>query len=147
VSADRLGVVESDFPNGTVPLATPGHSSIRENLLFGNPDASDTDTIQAARNAQTHDRIMEFDSGYDTVVGGRGYRLSGGEKQRIAIARALLHYSRVLIFEVVTSALDTACERQVKTALDRLMATRTTLAIAHCLATIILFDVFYVLDR
>jgi ATP-binding cassette subfamily B protein len=89
---------------------------------------------------------MEFPDGYDTVVGERGYRLSGGEKQRLAIARVLLHDPRILILDEATSALDTASEREVQKALDALMGSRTTIAIAHRLSTIVNADVINVID-
>src|ERR1700730_6129897 len=89
---------------------------------------------------------MSFPSGYDTVVGERGYRLSGGEKQRLAIARVLLHNPRILIRDESTSALDTASEREVQKALDALMGSRTTIAIAHRLSTIVNADVINVID-
>ncbi|MEP6853001.1 MAG: ABC transporter ATP-binding protein [bacterium] len=123
------------------------HATVRENLLYGRPDADQADLEAAARAAFIHDRIMEFADGYDTVVGERGYRLSGGEKQRLAIARVLLHDPRVLILDEATSALDTTSERIVQQALDPLMSDRTTLAIAHRLSTIIAADVIFVLDR
>jgi ATP-binding cassette subfamily B protein len=89
---------------------------------------------------------MEFPDGYDTIVGERGYRLSGGEKQRLAIARVLLHDPRILILDEATSALDTASEREVQKALDALMGSRTTIAIAHRLSTIVNADVINVID-
>ena len=101
---------------------------------------------EAARAAYIHDRIMEFPDGYDTIVGERGYRLSGGEKQRLAIARVLLHDPRILILDEATSALDTASEREVQKALDALMGSRTTIAIAHRLSTIVNADVINVID-
>src|SRR5262249_5546162 len=91
-------------------------------------------------------RIMEFPDGYDTIVGERGYRLSGGEKQRLAIARVLLHDPRILILDEATSALDTASEREVQNALDTLMGSRTTIAIAHRLSTIVNADVINVIN-
>ena len=90
---------------------------------------------------------MEFPAGYDTIVGERGYRLSGGEKQRLAIARVLLHDPRILILDEATSALDTESERMVQRALERLMANRTTVAVAHRLSTIVAADVIFVIDR
>ncbi|MDX6257937.1 MAG: ATP-binding cassette, subfamily bacterial [Frankiales bacterium] len=123
------------------------HASVRDNLSYSKPEATDEEIEAAARAAQIHDRIMEFDKGYDTIVGERGYRLSGGEKQRIAIARVILKDPRVLILDEATSALDTANERLVQAALQPLMAGRTTIAIAHRLSTIRAADVIFVLDR
>jgi ATP-binding cassette subfamily B protein len=123
------------------------HATVRQNLAYSKPDATDEEVEAAARAAQIHDRIMEFDKGYDTVVGERGYRLSGGEKQRIAIARVILKDPRVLILDEATSALDTANERLVQAALQPLMSGRTTIAIAHRLSTIRAADVIFVLDR
>ena len=123
------------------------HATVRDNLLYAKPDASDAQLHAAARAAAIHDRIMELSDGYDTVVGERGYRMSGGEKQRLAIARVLLKDPRVLILDEATSALDTASERLVQQALEPLMETRTTIAIAHRLSTILAADVIFVLDR
>ena len=122
------------------------HDSILANIRYGRPDASLAEVEDAAREAYIHDRIMEFPDGYDTVVGERGYRLSGGEKQRLAIARVLLHDPRILILDEATSALDTASEREVQKALDTLMGSRTTIAIAHRLSTIVNADVINVID-
>ena len=94
-----------------------------------------------------HDRILELDNGYDTIVGERGYRLSGGEKQRIAIARVILKDPRILILDEATSALDTHSERLIQAALEPLMKNRTTLAIAHRLSTILAADVILVVER
>jgi ATP-binding cassette, subfamily B, bacterial len=123
------------------------HASVRDNLLYARPDASQEELEAAARAALIHDRIVELDDGYDTLVGERGYRLSGGEKQRIAIARVILKDPRVLILDEATSALDTTSERLVQAALEPLMEGRTTLAIAHRLSTIFAADVIFVLDR
>jgi ATP-binding cassette, subfamily B, bacterial len=123
------------------------HASVRDNLLYARRDASHADLEAAARAALIHDRIMELDDGYDTLVGERGYRLSGGEKQRIAIARVVLKDPRILILDEATSALDTTSERLVQAALEPLMEGRTTLAIAHRLSTIFAADVIFVLDR
>src|SRR6201998_2201066 len=98
------------------------------------------------RAAFIHDRIIQFSDGCDAVVGERGYRLSGGEKQRLAIARVLLHDPRILILDEATSALDTASEREVQKALDTLMGSRTTIAIAHRLSTIVNADVINVIN-
>jgi ATP-binding cassette, subfamily B, bacterial len=122
------------------------HDTILANIRYGRPGASMADVEQAARAAYIHDRITEFPDGYDTIVGERGYRLSGGEKQRLAIARVLLHDPRILILDEATSALDTASEREVQKALDTLMGSRTTIAIAHRLSTIVNADVINVID-
>ena len=122
------------------------HDSILANIRYGRPAASMAEVEQAARAAYIHDRIMEFPDGYDTIVGERGYRLSGGEKQRLAIARVLLHDPRILILDEATSALDTASEREVQKALDALMGSRTTIAIAHRLSTIVNAGVINVID-
>jgi ATP-binding cassette subfamily B protein len=123
------------------------HSSIRDNLLYGNPDATQEQVEAAARAANIHTRIMEFPEGYDTVVGERGYRMSGGERQRLSIARVILHQPRILILDEATSALDTASERLVQAALEPLMKDRTTVAIAHRLSTIMAADVIFVVDQ
>ena len=103
--------------------------------------------IAAARAAAIHDRVMELPEGYETVVGERGFKLSGGEKQRVAIARVILKDPRILILDEATSALDTRSERLIQAALDPLMRNRTTLAIAHRLSTILAADVILVVDR
>ncbi|HEX6257773.1 MAG TPA: ABC transporter ATP-binding protein [Euzebyales bacterium] len=121
------------------------HASVRENLRYANPDATDDELIAAARAANIHDTIMRFADGYDTVVGERGYRMSGGEKQRLSIARVILADPKILILDEATSALDTTSERLVQQALEPLMAQRTTLAIAHRLSTILAADVIFVL--
>ncbi|TMC26774.1 MAG: ABC transporter ATP-binding protein [Chloroflexi bacterium] len=123
------------------------HASIRENLLYARLDATEEEMIAAAKAAAIHDRIMELDDGYDTLVGERGYKLSGGEKQRIAIARVILKNPRVLILDEATSALDTHSERLIQAALEPLMKNRTTLAIAHRLSTILAADVILVVDH
>ncbi len=118
--------------------------TLRANIAYGRPDASDAEIEKAARAAAIHDRITEFDDGYDTVVGERGFRLSGGEKQRITIARVLLHDPRILVLDEATSALDTASERTIQEALGELVSGRTTLAVAHRLSTIQAADVIHV---
>jgi ATP-binding cassette, subfamily B, bacterial len=123
------------------------HDTVRRNLLYGKPDATDEELIAAARAANIHDRIAELPDGYDTVVGERGYKLSGGEKQRLAIARVILKDPRILILDEATSSLDTTSERLVQSALEPLMKGRTTIAIAHRLSTILAADVIFVLDR
>ena len=123
------------------------HATVRDNLLYAKPEASDAELHAAARAAAIHDRIMELSDAYDTVVGERGYRMSGGEKQRLAIARVLLKDPRVLILDEATSALDTTSERLVQHALEPLMQSRTTIAIAHRLSTILSADAIFVLER
>ena len=122
------------------------HASIRENLRFACPEASDEEIEDAARAAQIHELIASLPDGYDTPVGERGYRFSGGEKQRIAIARTVLRNPPVLILDEATSALDTETERAVQQALDELSRGRTTIAIAHRLSTIRDADQILVLD-
>jgi ATP-binding cassette subfamily B protein len=123
------------------------HTTIRRNLLYGRPDATQEELEAAARAANIHDRIVELGEGYDTVVGERGYKLSGGEKQRLAIARVILKDPRILILDEATSSLDTTSERLVQAALEPLMEGRTTIAIAHRLSTILKADVIFVIDR
>ena len=123
------------------------HTTIRRNLMYGRPDATQEEMEAAARAANIHDRIVELPEGYDTVVGERGYKLSGGEKQRLAIARVVLKDPRILILDEATSSLDTTSERLVQSALEPLMEGRTTIAIAHRLSTILKADVIFVIDR
>jgi ATP-binding cassette subfamily B protein len=123
------------------------HASIRDNLLYAKPEATDDELRDAARAAAMHDRIMELPEGYDTIVGERGYKLSGGEKQRVAIARVLLKDPRILILDEATSALDTVSERLIQAAFERLMEGRTTIAIAHRLSTILRADRILVYER
>ncbi len=123
------------------------HSSIRSNLRYARPDATDGELEAAARAAAIHDRISELPEGYDTIVGERGYKLSGGEKQRIAIARVLLKDPRILVLDEATSALDTVSERLIQAALEGLMEGRTTIAIAHRLSTILRADQILVYNR
>ncbi|HEU0250552.1 MAG TPA: ATP-binding cassette domain-containing protein, partial [Solirubrobacteraceae bacterium] len=123
------------------------HESVRENLRFAKPDAPDEEIEAAAKAARIHDVVAALPDGYDTVVGERGYRFSGGEKQRMAIARTVLRNPPVLILDEATSALDTETERAVQRALDDLSRGRTTIAIAHRLSTIRDSDQILVLDR
>jgi len=123
------------------------HTTIRRNLLYGKPSATQEELEAAARAAYIHDRIAELPDGYDTVVGERGYKMSGGERQRLAIARVVLKDPRILILDEATSSLDTTSERLVQAALEPLMEGRTTIAIAHRLSTILAADVIFVLDR
>ncbi|RXZ72413.1 ABC transporter ATP-binding protein [Agromyces albus] len=121
------------------------HATIGENLRYAKPDATDAEVEAAARAANIHETIASFPEGYDTVVGERGYRLSGGEKQRIAIARVLLKDPAVLVLDEATSALDTISERVVQEALDDAARGRTTIAIAHRLSTVVAADVIFVI--
>ncbi|MFD9980545.1 ABC transporter ATP-binding protein [Streptomyces massasporeus] len=122
------------------------HASVAENLRFAKPDATDEELHQAAKAAQIHDHIAALPDGYDTVVGERGHRFSGGEKQRLAIARTILRDPPVLILDEATSALDTRTEAAVQDAIDALSANRTTLTIAHRLSTVRGADQIVVLD-
>ena len=122
------------------------HGTIYDNIAYARPDATEAEIHQAARDANIHERITSFDDGYETVTGERGYRLSGGEKQRLAIARVFLMNPRVLILDEATSALDTETERLVQDALERATQGRTTIAIAHRLSTIQNADVIFGLE-
>jgi ATP-binding cassette subfamily B protein len=123
------------------------HASVRENLRFARPDARDEEIEAAARTARIHDLIASLPQGYDTVVGERGYRFSGGEKQRMAIARTVLRNPPVLVLDEATSALDTQTEFAVQAALERLAEGRTTITIAHRLSTIRDAEQIVVLDK
>jgi len=123
------------------------HASVAENLRFAKPGATDAELVAAAKVAQIHDHLMALPDGYDTVVGERGYRFSGGEKQRLAIARAVLRDPPVLVLDEATSALDTQTERAVQAAIDAVSAGRTTITIAHRLSTIRDADEIIVLDH
>jgi ATP-binding cassette subfamily B protein len=136
--ADAVGVVSQE--------TYLFHASVRENLRFARPDATDEEVEEAARAAQVHDLIASLEDGYDTVVGERGFRFSGGEKQRIAIARTILRNPPVLILDEATSALDVQTERAVEEALRELAEGRTTLVIAHRLSTVRDADQIVVLD-
>ncbi|WP_030184000.1 ABC transporter ATP-binding protein [Streptomyces sp. NRRL S-813] len=123
------------------------HASVADNLRFAKPDATDEELVAAARIAHIHDYLMSLPDGYDTVVGERGYRFSGGEKQRLAIARAVLRDPPVLVLDEATSALDTQTERAVQKAIDAASAGRTTITVAHRLSTVRNADEIIVLDR
>jgi ATP-binding cassette subfamily B protein len=123
------------------------HASIRENILFARPDATHEDMIAAAQAAAIHERIMELQDGYETIVGERGYTLSDSEARRVAIARVILQNPRILVLDEATSSLDTQEERIVQSALRELMKGRTTLTIAHRLSTILAADVILVVNN
>jgi ATP-binding cassette, subfamily B, bacterial len=136
--ADTVGVVSQE--------TYLFHASVRENLRFARPDATDEEIEEAARAAQVHEVVAALPDGYDTVVGERGFRFSGGEKQRIAIARTILRNPPVLVLDEATSALDVQTERAVEQALERLAEGRTTIVIAHRLSTVREADQIVVLD-
>ena len=137
--ADTVGVVSQE--------TYLFHATVRENLRFARPSASDEEVEEAARAAQIHELIATLPDGYDTMVGERGYRFSGGEKQRMAIARTVLRNPPVPVLDEATSSLDTQTERLVQEALERLSEGRTTIAIAHRLSTVRDADQIVVLDR
>ena len=152
VTLDGVDVRDLDFDTlaravGVVSQETYlFHASVAENLRFAKPDATDEEIEAAARAAQIHDHIASLPDGYDTLVGERGYRFSGGEKQRLAIARTILRDPPVLILDEATSALDTRTEHAVQQAIDALSAGRTTITIAHRLSTVRDADQIVVLD-
>jgi ATP-binding cassette subfamily B protein len=123
------------------------HDTVRRNLLYARPSATQTELEEACRMANIHDFIVDLPEGYETVVGERGYRLSGGEKQRVAIARVLLKDPRIIILDEATSHLDSQSEALIQAALERVMKGRTSLVIAHRLSTILAADVILVLDK
>jgi ATP-binding cassette subfamily B protein len=123
------------------------HASVRDNLRYARPGATDEELEAAARVAAIHERVMDLPEGYHTIVGERGYKLSGGEKQRIALARVLLKDPRILVLDEATSALDTVSERLIQAAIERVMQGRTTIAIAHRLSTILRADLIVVFDK
>jgi ATP-binding cassette subfamily B protein len=123
------------------------NDTIRANLLYARPDATDVEIEAACRVANIHAFIADLPEGYDTVVGNRGYRLSGGEKQRLAIARVILKDPRILVLDEATSSLDSQSEALIQEALERIMVGRTSLVIAHRLSTILAADVILVMDH
>jgi ATP-binding cassette subfamily B protein len=137
--ADTVGVVSQE--------TYLFHASVAENLRFAKPSATDEELVAAAKVAQIHDHLMSLPDGYDTIVGERGYRFSGGEKQRLAIARAVLRDPPVLVLDEATSALDTQTEQAVQQAIDAASAGRTTITIAHRLSTVRDADEIIVLDH
>ena len=135
----QIGVVAQDN--------TVFSANAMANIRYGRLDASDTEVMAAAKAAQAHEFIMALPQGYETFLGERGVRLSGGQRQRIAIARALLKNPPILLLDEATSALDTESERAVQLALETAMAGRTTLVIAHRLATVVKADRIIVMDK
>ena len=123
------------------------HDTIRTNLTYAKPDATQAEIESAAKAANIHNFIMDLSDGYDTIVGERGYRLSGGEKQRIALARVILKDPRILVLDEATSSLDSESEALIQDALKRVMAGRTSIVIAHRLSTILAADMILVMDR
>ena len=123
------------------------HDTIRTNLLYARLDATQAELEAAARAANIHDFVVSLPDGYDTIVGERGYRLSGGEKQRVALARVILKNPRILVLDEATSNLDSESEMLIQEALKRVMAGRTSIVIAHRLSTILAADVILVMDR
>ena len=123
------------------------HDTIRTNLLYARLDATQAELENAAQAANIHDFIASLPDGYDTIVGERGYRLSGGEKQRVALARVILKNPRILVLDEATSHLDSESEMLIQDALKRVMAGRTSIVIAHRLSTILAADIILVFDR
>jgi ATP-binding cassette subfamily B protein len=123
------------------------HDTIRTNLLYANLETTQVELEDACKAANIHGFISELPDGYDTIVGERGYRLSGGEKQRIALARVILKDPRILVLDEATSHLDSQSEALIQQALQRVMAGRTSIVIAHRLSTILAADLILVMDR
>ena len=153
VTIDGIDVRDLSFASLTAAVGVVSqetylfHASVADNLRFAKPSATDEELVAAAKIAQIHDHLMSLPDGYDTVVGERGYRFSGGEKQRLAIARAVLRDPPVLVVDEATSALDTQTEQAVQEAIDAVSAGRTTITIAHRLSTIRDADEIVVLDH
>jgi ATP-binding cassette subfamily B protein len=153
VTIDGIDVRDASFASlaATVGVVSQEtylfHATVRENLRFARPDATDEQIEAAARTARIHELIASLPEGYDTVVGERGYRFSGGEKQRIAIARTILRNPPVLVLDEATSSLDTRTEHEVQEELDQLAEGRTTITIAHRLSTVRDADQIVVLDH
>jgi len=143
VTQESLRAAIGMVPQDTVLF----NDTIRYNIRYGRPDASDAEVEAAARMAQIHDFVMSLPKGYDSLVGERGLKLSGGEKQRVSIARTILKGPPILILDEATSALDSFTENQIQDALRKVSENRTTLVIAHRLSTVVDADEILVLDR
>jgi ABC-type multidrug transport system fused ATPase/permease subunit len=143
IAQDSLRAAIGVVPQDTVLF----NDTIRYNIAYGRPGATEAEIEEAARLAQVHDFVLRLPDGYETRVGERGLKLSGGEKQRVAIARTILKNPRILILDEATSALDTRTEQEIQLALRRLSRNRTTLTIAHRLSTVVDSDQIIVLDQ
>ncbi len=153
ISIDDSDITKLTFASlrGAVALVSQDvtlfDDTIRANIAYGRPEASEEQIIEAAKNAAAHDFIVEMPDGYDTYVGERGTKVSGGQRQRLAIARAMLKNAPILLLDEATSALDTESERRIQEALKKLMQGRTTLVIAHRLSTVMDADLIHVIDQ
>src|SRR5690606_17867685 len=148
VDVRDLAIADLRAQIGIVPQETfLFRGTIAENIAYGRPDATMEEIIRAAKAANAHDFIIKLPDGYETVIGAHGQDLSGGEKQRISIARAILHNPRILILDEATASLDTETERQIREALKRLVQGRTTIAIAHRLSTLRDADRLIVIEK
>jgi ATP-binding cassette subfamily B protein len=143
VTQDSLRQAVGVVPQDTVLF----NDTIRYNIAYGRPDATEEEIVEAAKLAQVHDFVLRMPDGYNTMVGERGLKLSGGEKQRVAIARTILKNPRILILDEATSALDTRTEQEIQQALRLVAANRTTLVIAHRLSTVVEADEILVLQE
>ena len=156
IDGNNIALVQQESLRAQIGMVTQDtsllHRSIRDNLLYGKPDATDADMIEAAKQAEAHEFILQLvdnqgRTGYDAHVGERGVKLSGGQRQRIAIARVLLKQAPILIMDEATSALDSEVEAAIQTNLNKLMQGKTVIAIAHRLSTIAALDRLIVLDK
>ena len=123
------------------------HMTLRENICYGKPDATEAEIIAASKMARCHEFIMNFKEGYETLVGERGIKLSGGERQRVAIARAILENKRIIIMDEATSSLDSKSEQLIQEAMDEVLKNKTAIVIAHRLSTIMKMDKIIVMDK
>jgi ATP-binding cassette subfamily B protein len=123
------------------------HRTLRENIAYGKPDATEEEIIAASKMARCHDFILRFPKGYETLVGERGIKLSGGERQRVAIARAILENKSILVLDEATSSLDSESEKAIQEAMEAAMDNKTVIIIAHRLSTIMKMDKIIVMDK